>query len=332
MVFLFAVYFKVFSEEELPARLLAAILGVVITAVITQLLLKGQGDKERNAKRSAKVFEERLVIYKAFLQKLCDVVQDLKIEPQEEIQLQFQVANIAMHTGSQSIREISENVREIIVKITNGEDDRNDMLAPLFNIANVFTKELYESTEDVIKVDSEDWKNTLLNFHALLVQPETMDEYQRDVDTATRETFGNNDKLTIKQRLELIGALTNGAGFKRYNYGQECLVHDMCFDHSPKTGKYIKGPKTVAVDLCKDGDKLSIVIFTRAYDENATRKLVEGLWQGKEPYKQWNAKAPHKHLYRTFSIQTPAETIAQALSELLSQIAEYRKEVEKRDE
>lgn len=160
MVLLFAVYFKVFGEEELPARLLAAILGVVITAVITQLLLKGQGDKERNAKRSAKVFEERLVIYKAFLQKLCDVVQDLKIEPQEEIQLQFQVANIAMHTGSQSIREISENVREIIVKIKNGEDDRNDMLTPLFNIANVFTKELYESTEDVIKVDSEDWKNT----------------------------------------------------------------------------------------------------------------------------------------------------------------------------
>lgn len=328
MVFLFAVYFKVFGEEELPARLLAAILGVVITAVITQLLLKGQGDKERNAKRSAKVFEERLVIYKAFLQKLCDVVQDLKIEPQEEIQLQFQVANIAMHTGSQSIREISENVREIIVKIKNGEDDRNDMLAPLFNIANVFTKELYESTEDVIKVDSEDWKNTLLNFQALLVQPETMDEYQRDVDAATRETFGNNDKLTIKQRLELIGALTNGAGFKRYNYGQECLVHDMYFDHSPKTGKYIKGPKTVAVDLCKDGDNLSIVLFTRTYDENATRKLVEGLWQGKKQYNRWTAKAPHKHLYRTFSIQTPAETIAQALSELLALIAEYRKALE----
>lgn len=200
MVFLFAVYFKVFGEEELPARLLAAILGVVITAVITQLLLKGQGDKERNAKRSAKVFEERLIIYKAFLQKLCDVVQDLKIEPQEEIQLQFQVANIAMHTGSKSIREISENVREIIVKIKNGEDDRNDMLAPLFNIANVFTKELYESTEDVIKVDSEDWKNTLLNFQALLVQPDTMDEYRRNVDTATKEALGKSDHLTIKQQ------------------------------------------------------------------------------------------------------------------------------------
>lgn len=69
--------------------------------------MKGQGDKERNAKRSAKVFEERLVIYKAFLQKLCDVVQDLKIEPQEEIQLQFQVANIA-HTLSELLALIVE--------------------------------------------------------------------------------------------------------------------------------------------------------------------------------------------------------------------------------
>lgn len=32
-------YFQVFTDYEVPSRILAAILGVVITAIITQLLL-----------------------------------------------------------------------------------------------------------------------------------------------------------------------------------------------------------------------------------------------------------------------------------------------------
>ncbi len=39
-------YFQVFTDLEVPSRLLAAILGVVITAIITQLLLSGQTNKE----------------------------------------------------------------------------------------------------------------------------------------------------------------------------------------------------------------------------------------------------------------------------------------------
>ena len=38
-------YFQVFTDLEVPSRLLAAILGVVITAIITQLLLSGQTNK-----------------------------------------------------------------------------------------------------------------------------------------------------------------------------------------------------------------------------------------------------------------------------------------------
>lgn len=41
-----AVFFNVFTDMELPGRIMAAFLGVVITAAITQLLLQGQTDKE----------------------------------------------------------------------------------------------------------------------------------------------------------------------------------------------------------------------------------------------------------------------------------------------
>lgn len=39
-------YFQVFTDYEVPSRILAAILGVVITAIITQLLLNSQTNKE----------------------------------------------------------------------------------------------------------------------------------------------------------------------------------------------------------------------------------------------------------------------------------------------
>ena len=45
-ILLGAWYFQVFTDYEVPSRILAAILGVVITAIITQLLLSSQTNKE----------------------------------------------------------------------------------------------------------------------------------------------------------------------------------------------------------------------------------------------------------------------------------------------
>ncbi len=38
----------------------AAVLGVVITAIITMILLRGQSDNDVERERAAKVFEEKL--------------------------------------------------------------------------------------------------------------------------------------------------------------------------------------------------------------------------------------------------------------------------------
>ena len=54
LICLVAVYFRVFTDMELPGRIMAAILGVVITASITQLLLEGQTEKELRLKRKGR--------------------------------------------------------------------------------------------------------------------------------------------------------------------------------------------------------------------------------------------------------------------------------------
>ena len=198
-IILSASYMGVFKGFEPYQQLIAAMLSVAATGVITALLLifqrkqqeelnekqrkfeeestqaqrefqkiqtldqrkfeAEQKDKEKYRLLETKVFEEKLRIYQEFLRKLCDVVKDQKITADEEIELQFQVSYIAMHTKSEAIKIISEQVRKIVVGIKNNEKDSNNMLSQLFVISDALYKELYDKDnsfdeEDRSKNDS----------------------------------------------------------------------------------------------------------------------------------------------------------------------------------
>ena len=129
--------------KDISAQFFSAMAGALVAAIITLFLLQGQTAVEADRQKDSKVFEEKLLIYKEFLRKLCDVVKDQKITEEEEIELQFQVSYIAMHTKSDSIKSISEQVRKIVVDIKNKEKDSKNMLSQLFIIADTLYKELY---------------------------------------------------------------------------------------------------------------------------------------------------------------------------------------------
>lgn len=59
----FAIYLRLFTEKELWYEMFAAVLGVIITAIITMILLRGQSDNDVERERAAKIFEEKLKIY-----------------------------------------------------------------------------------------------------------------------------------------------------------------------------------------------------------------------------------------------------------------------------
>lgn len=60
LICIIAVLFNVFTDLELPSRIMAAILGVVITATITQVLLQGQTKKEGTLKKAILVLTKKL--------------------------------------------------------------------------------------------------------------------------------------------------------------------------------------------------------------------------------------------------------------------------------
>ena len=158
MICAIAVAFNVFTDLELPGRIMAAILGVVITATITQVLLQGQTQKEGTLKRDSKIFEEKLKIYQNFLNSLYKAVKDGKLTDSEKMELQFQTSLVAMHCDPKFIKTISDAVNGVIKSTCPNKGDEHTpqtaLIASLFDVVEAFRQDLYP--DEFEKFDKED--------------------------------------------------------------------------------------------------------------------------------------------------------------------------------
>ena len=128
-----AVIFKIFDLEVLPSQFYGALIGVVITAIITVFLLQGQTANEEQRERSIKVFEKKQNVYHEFLDKLKVIIKDgeitiaaqgKKTESDNNVDelkdLLFQLGYIQMHTSEENTNKIFEKVA-IIIQLMNGK-------------------------------------------------------------------------------------------------------------------------------------------------------------------------------------------------------------------
>ncbi len=166
LICVIAVAFNVFTGLELPGRIMAAILGVVITATITQVLLQGQTQKEGALKRSSKIFEEKLKIYQNFLNSLYKAVKDGKLTDSEKMELQFQTSLVAMHCKPENIITVSEAVRRVVSSTCpsekGGSVGETDLLKSLFSVVEAFRQDLYEKDTETFANGTKD--KTIENF------------------------------------------------------------------------------------------------------------------------------------------------------------------------
>ena len=283
---------------DASSQILSALAGAVVAAIITLFLLMGQTASEEKKERNSKIFEEKLRIYQEFLQKLCDVVKDQKITPEEEIELQFQVSYIAMHTSSNSINNISEQVKDIVEKIKRGESGCNEMLEQLFNIADTFHKELYVVKDD--KKEDPARSNTIDNFHSILVPKNDIDKY----DLA----------LQLKAKIHPNGS-------KQWIWNKSTLVHEYFTDISEK-GSYIKGKNTIAIDLLIE-EEYTIRVGTRKNDPKETEKVAIGI-DGEFKPGNTTLTGPHWHIHKQLPKSTSIDEIAHIMENLLEKVKNYR--------
>lgn len=327
-IFLLAVFVAIATRSgawpgtDASSQILSALAGAVVAAIITLFLLLGQTASEEKKERNTKVFEEKLQIYQEFLRKLCDVVKDQKITSEEEIELQFQVSYIAMHTSSKSINAISGQVRDIVINIKKGEADGNEMLGQLFIIADTFYKELYGKDNDY---RIEDRNNTLMNFNSILVQKENIEEYEESQNKSIIDSFASKElkELTPQERATKLKAMIHPNGSKQWIWNGYCLVHEFFTEINKNTGNYVKGKtkNTIAIDLLIE-DKFTIRVGTRKNDPKETEKVaiaVDGNFTPVNPI-----TSPHWHLHKQLPLETTDEEIARIMEELLEKVKNYR--------
>lgn len=190
MILLGAWFFQVFTDLEIASRLMAAILGVVITAIITQLLLQGQTDKEEHLRKSQQewqekqaqkseewrlkhdrsnvVFGEKLKIYQKFLDTLYNAVKDGELTESEKLELQYQTSLVAMHCEPDNIQKLSEAVNLVITVVCEPSKKRspneNALLKTLFDVVEALRKDLY--AKDFKPFPDDVKEQTIGNFNA----------------------------------------------------------------------------------------------------------------------------------------------------------------------
>ena len=189
----------VFTYQDFPARLMAAILGVVITATITVVLLDGQSKKEQTAKRNSKVFEEKLKIYQDFLTTLYDVVKDRKLTEDEKLLLEFKTSLVAMHCKPKNLDSVSAAVRNVISSVCPSDEAKKQksqgnipLLESLLGVVEALKIDLYNVDVEIDgNMDDNDLDKMLFSS---AIKTNTINNFQKAyVETAEKEDAESKD-------------------------------------------------------------------------------------------------------------------------------------------
>jgi uncharacterized membrane protein len=78
-----AVITRAIDFFDMPASFLGAALGAVITAVVTQLLLKGQAKTAEETERNVRVFELKKDVFTEYINKVWQIWSDQRIDDNE---------------------------------------------------------------------------------------------------------------------------------------------------------------------------------------------------------------------------------------------------------
>lgn len=158
---------SLFQGKHLLAEIAIVLLGAMVTVVITYSLLKSQSAEQEKLQRASEelildreknveVYKEKLSIYKKYFESLCDILEKRKISDEQQIQLQFQIASIALHTPYDKIEKITASLNKMLecIKIQNNKvQDDMDFMKALLGIVGIFKTELYSSDSGATNQD-----------------------------------------------------------------------------------------------------------------------------------------------------------------------------------
>lgn len=104
-----------FGYDFIWEKWFIACIGIIFSAIITLLLLRGQSKEQLSQSRSEKVYEKKLDTYNQFLETLGKITEDKKLEESEEVHLRIWVAKLAMYTNADTLHKVCEQLKNFIL-------------------------------------------------------------------------------------------------------------------------------------------------------------------------------------------------------------------------
>lgn len=136
------VLFQIFEFGSLPMQFYGALIGVVITAIITVFLLQGQTATEEMKEQNMKVFEKKTEIFSDFMDNLWEIWKKKNISMEEIVDIIGRVSrDIIPYTKPSTTKELLGYLNAIADSI-NKEDLPEKIDENVFNIINVLSKEI----------------------------------------------------------------------------------------------------------------------------------------------------------------------------------------------
>ena len=135
--------FQIFSASVLPASFIGALLGAIISAIITQFLLTGQTEHEEVKERNAKVFERKSKIFHEYIDELWNVLEKQKVTVEEygELRKKFSV-RLMIYLKEKASRSIAIYLKNIGKFVDDPDKTYEDLKENIFGIINILSDEI----------------------------------------------------------------------------------------------------------------------------------------------------------------------------------------------
>lgn len=205
-----AIIFKVFSIEIFPSQFYGAMIGVVITALITMLLLEGQTASEKQRNKDVKVFEQQVRIFSEFTKKMWSIIDDDKDFSNREI---LELKNICFQElifqlKKNEIDEITEQMKKIDVERGN--------------IAKLFSK-ITEILKNALNSENEKDNNNESS-DSILELSDAFNDLQNKWDALVGEKIEN--KLPVETKKAIKSIKLNETNIKGIQFWHFNMLND----------------------------------------------------------------------------------------------------------
>ena len=159
IVGIFALLPKIFSSHEMLFQIIAVVLSVLFTAVVTNSLLTAQSESEENKEKNIKIHENRIKAYSSFMQKMWGVLDDDTILKEEINSLRADLLdNLIFYLDNSQLQVILEALEELY-KGVNGDKPSESKKREYIKFATIVADNLKEavstSIQETKKTDNE---------------------------------------------------------------------------------------------------------------------------------------------------------------------------------